>query len=141
MQNVKNYTQGGYCMSFAGYFLKSNGKKIPLKYISPKSYKTIPDRQQDLDPYRDTDGYLRRKILPHKVTTIEFSTPYMYLADKMALQALLPSRAKLTLEFWNDETNTYQTGDFYIPDVTYNVYRVEGTDILYMPIAYQFIQY
>jgi hypothetical protein len=65
----------------------------------------------------------------------------MRLADKQALQALLPTRTKLTLTYWNDETNTYATGDFYIPDVEYSIYSVTATDIIYLPIAYEFIEY
>lgn len=128
-------------MAFSGYLLKVGSVQIPIKYISAKSYKSTPNRQQDLDSYRDADGVLRRNILPHTATTIEFNTPYLHLTDKVALQALLPSRTKLTITYWNDESNTYTTGDFYIPDVEYAIYRVDGNDILYSPIAYQFIQY
>jgi len=128
-------------MAFLGYLIKIGTKTLPLKYISIKSYKSSPNRQQDMDSYRDADGILRRNILPHVVTTIEFSTPYLHLADKKALQSLLPSRTKLTLTYWNDETNTYTSGDFYIPDVSYDIYRVDGDDITYMPISYKFIEY
>ena len=128
-------------MAFEGYLIKVGSTKIPMKFISAKSYKTIPNRQQDMDSYRDADGILRRNILPHKVTTIEFSTPYIRLADKIALQAIIPSRTKQTITYWNDETNTYTTEDFYIPDVEYSIYRVDGNDILYMPITYKFIEY
>lgn len=128
-------------MAFSGYLLKVGSIKIPMRFISVKSYKSTPNRQQDLDSYRDADGKLKRNILPHKVTTIEFSTPYLHLADKIALQAILPSRTKLTVTYWNDETNAYATGDFYIPDVEYSIYRVDGNDIIYMPITYEFIEY
>lgn len=128
-------------MSFLGYLLKVNGTKIPMKYISHKSYSSTPNRIQDLDSYRDADGILRRNIVPHKASTIQFSTPYLHLADKKSLQALLPSRVKLTLEYWNDETNTYTSGVFYIPDVSYDIYSTTNEDIIYMPISYQFIEY
>jgi hypothetical protein len=128
-------------MAFSGYLIKVGSTNISMKYISAKSYKSIPNREQDLDSYRDADGILRRNILPHKVTTIEFTTPYLSLADKIALQAIIPSRTKQTITYWNDETNTYATGNFYIPDVTYEIYRVDGNDIIYMPINYRFIQY
>ena len=128
-------------MAFYGYLMKIGSTQLPMKFMSIKSYKSIPNRQQDLDSYRDGDGVLQRNILPHKVTTIEFSTPYLHLSDKIELQAILPSRTRLTIEYWNDETNTYTTGDFYIPDVTYEIYRVDGNDIIYAPIQYQFIQY
>lgn len=128
-------------MAFSGYLIKVGSTQIPMKYIAAQSYKSIPNRQQDLDSYRDADGILRRNILPHKVTTIEFNTPYLHLTDKIALQAIIPSRTKQTITYWNEETNTYATGDFYIPDVEYGIYRIDGNDIIYMPILYQFIEY
>lgn len=128
-------------MAFSGYLIKVGSNNIPNRFISLKSYKSTPNRQQDLDSYRDANGYLKRNILPHTATTIQFSTPYLRLADKQALQAFLPSRKKLSLTYWNDETNAYATGDFYIPDVEYAIYSVTATDIIYMPIAYEFIEY
>jgi hypothetical protein len=105
------------------------------------SYKSTPNRIMDEDSYRDANGVLRRNTLPHTATTFEFSTPYIHLAKKQALQALLPSRVKLAITYWNDETNTYTTGDFYIPDVTYEIYSKTDTDIVYKPVNFQFIQY
>lgn len=128
-------------MSFAGYLLKVNGNIIPMKYIAHKSYRTTPNTIIDLDAYRDADGRMHRSPLPHTVSSIEFNTPYIHLNEKMALQDLLPSRKILAIQYWNDETNTYTSGDFYIPDVTYEIYGVDGNDILYSPIAYKFIEY
>lgn len=128
-------------MSFEGYLIKAGSQKISMKYIQAQSYKSTPNRQIDLDAYRDADGILRRNIAPHTVTTIEFSTPYLKLADKIALQSLLPNRTKLTITYWNDEKNMYSTGDFYIPDVEYSIYRIDGNDIVYKPILYKFIEY
>lgn len=128
-------------MAFSGYLLKIGSTKLPMKYISAKSYKSTPNRQQDLDSYRDADGRLHRNVLPHTASGFSFSTPYLHLADKIALQAFFPSRTKATITYWNDETNTYTTGDFYIPDVEYAIYRVDGNDIIYIPIAYEFIEY
>ena len=127
-------------MAYNGFLIKV-GTNIIDRYIAHGSYKSIPNRMMDLDSYRDGDGVLRRKILPHTATTIEFLTPCLHLSDKIALQSLLPSRVKLTLKYWNDETNTYSTGDFYIPDVTYEIYSKTDSDIIYKPINYQFIQY
>ena len=128
-------------MAFQGYLLKVGSNIIPMKYIQAKSYRSAPDRQLDLDSYRDADGILRRNVLSHTVTTIEFSTPYLKISDKIALQNLLPNRKKLTVTYWNDEKNTYSTGTFYIPDVEYQIYRIDGNNIIYMPILYKFIEY
>ena len=127
-------------MAYQGYLVKV-GIHIVDKYMAHGSYSSTPNMEMDLASYRDANGDLKRNILNHKKTTFEFTTPYLRLADKQALQAMLPSRTKLTVTYWNDETNTYTTGDFYIPNVKYEVYSQSNTDILYKPINFQFIQY
>ena len=47
------------------------------------------------------------------------------------------------MEYWNDESNQYQTGTMYIPDITFEPYMVyrEIGDILYNPIRIAVIEY
>ena len=127
-------------MAYQGYLMKVGVNTLD-QYMAHGTYKSTPNRQMDLDSYRDANGNLKRNILPHTATTLEFTTPYLHLSDKQGLQSILPSRTKLTVTYWNDETNAYTTGDFYIPDVTYEVYSKTSNNIIYKPINFQFIQY
>ena len=67
----------------------------------------------------------------------------MFLRDKIKLQQIIPNRTEVTIEYWNDETNSYQKGKVYVPDITYEPYMVyrERKDILYNPIRIAFIEY
>ena len=127
---------------FQGYLLKIGGNKVPGRFT--QSYTATPNQVQDIDSYQDVDGYLHREILPHTRTKIEFTTPHLWLEDKITLQSFFPNRLeepKITVEYWDDETNTYKIGEFYTPDIQYKVYRTKETDLQYYPIRIALIEY
>lgn len=126
-------------MNYKGYLLKAGGREVNRKFF--QSYKTMPNRQTDLNPWTDTMGVTHRNVLPHKKTTVTFVTPPIYLPDKIELQALFPDRTSVTLEYWNDETNDYATGEFYIPDVEYEVLMAYANTIVYRPVTFELIEY
>lgn len=128
-------------MSFKGYLIKINGVIFPSNMIQLKSYKATPDQIQDKDSYQDGDGELHRNVLPHRRSKIEFNTKLFHLADKIKMQTLFGDRVKLSVEYWNDATNGYCLGDFYIPDITYEIYRTTSDDIVYNPIRIALIEY
>lgn len=128
-------------MAFNGYLLKINGIIFPNKYIALDTYISIPNQQTDLDAYTDADGYLHRNVLPHTASKIEFNTPLLDLAKKQSMQSLIPTRVKLILEYWNDEENIYKIGNFYVPSISYSIYRTTEKDIIYNPIRIAFIEY
>lgn len=127
---------------FQGYLLKIKGRELPNKYL--QTYKVTPDQQQDKDSYQDITGELHREILPHTRSKIDFTTPYLWMADKIALQSYFPDRKaepKVSVEYWNDERNEYVAGVFYVPDVEFRVYRIVEKDMEYFPIRIALIEY
>ena len=48
---------------------------------------------------------------------------------------------KYKVTYWNDETNTYKTSEFYMPDVNYPIKKIEGKNIEYNPISFELIEY
>ncbi len=127
---------------FEGWLLKINGFDM-TPYIHAGSYKATPDQQTDIDDYTDNEGIFHRNVLPAKATKIEFDIKPVRLSDKIKIQAAFPTRTEVSVEYWNDETNKYQTGKMYIPDITfepYIVYRKIG-DVLYNPIRVALIEY
>lgn len=125
--------------AFKSYLLKINGREVPVKYIA--SYKSTPNQRQDQDSYQDVTGQLHREVLPHTRTKIELTTKYLWLEDKIVFQSLFPNRVKASVTYWNDKINNYSSGEFYIPDITYEVYRVEDMDMEYKPIRVALIEY
>lgn len=128
-------------MNFKGYLLKIDGREFPNKFIFVSSYKSTPNQLQDLNSYRDANGKLHRNVLPHTLTKIEFNTPPLNLAKKIELQSYFPSRERLEVEYWNDETNDYRIGTFYMPDIPFEIYRLLENDIQYKQTRIALIEY
>lgn len=131
-------------MAFQGYFIKVGNYTIPLTYMKLESYTSMPDQRQDLDSYRDADGYLHRNVLPHTATKIEFETPYMRRTDMQKLIQGIRSNLtnnlarSCTVTYYDDETDSYKTGTFYMPGtLEYKWYNVE----IYAPTRFAFIEY
>ncbi len=125
--------------NYQGYLMKVSGAVVSKRFF--QSYKSTPNRQSDLNPWTDQTGLTHRNVLPHTRSTITFTTPPLYLEDKIELQALLPNRTLANIEYWNDETNVYTTGDFYIPDVEFDVLMPYENTVLYRPITFELIEY
>lgn len=125
--------------NYQGYLMKVSGTIVNGKHF--QSFKTTPNRQSDLNPWTDATGLTHRNVLPHKKSTITFTTPPLYLEDKIELQALFPDRTMVNIEYWNDETNDYATGDFYIPDMEFDILMSYEKTVLYRPITFELIEY
>lgn len=131
-------------MAFQGYLIKVGNYPIPLTYMKLESYKSAPDQRQDLDSFRDADGYLHRTVLPHTATKVEFETPYMIMADFQRLMQGIRSNLTgtlardCTLTYYNEETDSYKSGHFYMPGtMEYNMYNKN----IYAPSRFAFIEY
>lgn len=127
---------------FKGYLLRNTAVGvIPNSFLQANGYSCTPNQQSDKNTYVDEEGLLHRDVLPHTSTKIDFNTPYLHLADKIAFQKFFPSRTNVELEYWNDETNDYEIGTFYVPSIEFSYYMVKDNDILYNPIRVAFIEY
>lgn len=131
-------------MAFQGYLIKVGNYTIPLTFMKLESYKSAPNQRQDLDSYRDANGYLHRNVLSHTASKLEFETPYLSMRDMRSL--IQNIRANYTndlartveLTYYDDETDTYKTGTFYMPGtVEYNLFNKE----IYAPSRFAFIEY
>lgn len=131
-------------MAFQGYYIKVGNYTIPLTFMKLESYKSAPNQRQDLDSYRDANGYLHRNVLSHTATKLEFETPYLIVRDMRSL--IQNIRANYTdelartveLTYYDEETDSYKTGTFYMPGtVEYNWFNKE----IYAPSRIAFIEY
>lgn len=131
-------------MAFQGYFIKVGNYTIPLTFMKLESYTSMPDQRQDLDSYRDADGYLHRTVLSHTATKLEFETPYMRRKDMQQLiqgirnsfTNVLARQCQVT--YYDDETDSYKTGTFYMPGtIEFKWYNKE----IYAPTRIAFIEY
>lgn len=137
-------------MAFNGYLIRlggSNGTILPLKYMKTESYNAEPNQRMESEAKRAITGLLHRTTVEHTATKIEFETPIMTNRDISALNNLLIAnmsnvhRKDITIQYYDNETDSYKTADCYIPDVKYPILRIENNIIYYDSIRYAFIEY
>ncbi|HHV09969.1 MAG TPA: hypothetical protein GXX75_06805 [Clostridiales bacterium] len=125
-----------------GYVLKVGGTVFPNALIAKGGYSNTPNRRQDKNSYTDARGETHRNILPVKRTTSKIKTMPLTYGQKLIVQAFFPNRDHVTAIRWNDEDNSYETGECYIPDVEYVVDHIDSDgNFHYQPVEIEFIAY
>lgn len=139
-------------MAYNGYLIKvggSLGTPLPMKYIKLDGYNITPNQRMESEAKRNVDGELQRSTVPHTASKIEFNTPNMTNADVDAMMTLIrnawtsSAERKLTLQYYEMETDTYQTGTFYMPDIKFDIDHIDNVKnvIYYKEIRIAFIEY
>lgn len=137
-------------MAFSGYLIKlggSSGDNLPMELIAAESYSATPDQRLESKAARAATGKLYRSTCDHKATKIEIETVPMTNKDLTGLMSLIAShfsdtnQRKLNLQYYDNETDNYNTGTFYMPDIQYKILRVDGNTIYYDSIRLAFIEY
>ena len=137
-------------MAFSGYLIKlggSAGTELPLKYMKLDAYNITPNQRMESEAKRAVTGVLHRTTVAHTASKIEFNTPIMTNADVDAMMTLIRNNwtntqeRKITLQYYDMETDSYKEGTFYMPDVKFQIYRIEGNTIFYKENRFAFIEY
>lgn len=131
--------------NYNGWLLKFGDNIMPNKYVT--AFSSTPNQRLETSAERDQNGNLQRATLSNYKTKISFSTRILHLNEKLGFQSILnlamtnKIQRKCRVTYWNDETNSYHTSDFYIPDIEYTVMDAEKDDITYQPITVELIEY
>ena len=137
-------------MAFSGYLIKlggSNGTEFPLKYVKLEGYTITPNQRMETEAKRAVTGLLHRNTVAHTASKIEFTTPNMTNLDVDAMMTLFRNawtntiERKLTLYYYEMETDSYKTGDFYMPDIKFEIDHIDGNLIYYKECRVAFIEY
>lgn len=137
-------------MAYQGYLLKVGNTVFPTSYIEGKSYKATPEQTMEWEANRDATGWLWRDTVDHKPSKIEFETvPQLTNADMLVIHNLLEAawtdkkQRKLSVTFYNTESDSYATEEMYMPDVEYPIYSVDNENMVvtYEKLRYAFIGY
>lgn len=131
--------------TFLGYFVKNNTNNTVLdnSILAEDGYKSNPNIQQDEDSYRDGDGVMNRKILPHEPSKFWVQTLELSEEMKAHVQTVFSSRKKTDVTYWNDETNNYEQAYIYIPDIDWTTRRMDKKTFArtYAPITITAVEY
>lgn len=131
--------------NYKGYLLKFGSTVMPNKYFL--EYSSTPNQRMESDAQRDQLGDLHRTTLPHHKTSITFSTHILSLNEKINFQNIINGamtnslQRRVPVTYWNDETNKYCSGSFYIPDIEFQVIDADANNIEYNPITVELIEY
>lgn len=137
-------------MAYQGYFIKfdKTGYIFPLGMIRAETYKITPKQRQDLDSYRDMDGILHRNVLEHTATKIEWETKPLLTNTQVSdicnnLKEAYENYAerKVSVTYYNPETDDYDSGTFYMPDASYVPYTATKDCVKYNQTRYALIEY
>ena len=138
-------------MSYNGYLIKlggSNGTELPMKYIKLDGYNITPNQRMESEAKRAVTGLLHRTTVAHTASKIEINTPNITNMDVDAMMTLFRNawtstlERKLTLQYYDMETDSYKEGDFYMPDIKFEIDHIEQNNIIvYKEIRIAFIEY
>jgi len=136
-------------MSFNGSLLRMGADNFPLSYVFKESYKVTPQARLDLDPFRNTEGWLMRNVLNHTATKITFQVKPMWNAEHAQMWAFIrshytiPHERKLILTYYCPDMDDYASGNFYIPDFTPQMDLVDTVHnkVLFLSYELSFIEY
>ena len=139
-------------MAYNGYLIKiggSGGTPLPMKYVKLDGYNITPNQRMETEAKRAITGLLHRNTVEHTASKIEFNTPIITNLDVDAMMTLFRNawtstiERKLNLEYYDMETNTYKTGEFYMPDIKFEIDHIDNTHniIYYKETRVAFIEY
>lgn len=128
----------GKITTFKGYLLKFGDVEFPTDYLLESSYRCTPNQRTVIDTFKSLDNITHRDVHKSYKTKIEIDTDsYFSLDVKAEMQDIF--RAGLineierlyTVTYWNDETNKYATGKFFMDDIQFTILEVTDDDIIY----------
>ena len=153
-------------MSNADNLIKFGDTWLPNEYLLADGYESTPNQRTELDAFRDANVLLHRvtssnykalqshrQILLHRITSsnhktnLSFTLCPLTLTDKQYVQSIInggmenSTERKVLVTYWNDETNSYETGHFYIHDVTYQIMGYYGGERWYKSVTYELTEY
>ncbi len=120
--------------NFQGWLIKFGNVILPNSFLLADGWESTPNQRLELDAYRDAFAYLHRETADNFKTTMTLNIREMTLSERIAFDnviglATLPAsdkkQRKVAVTYWNDETLTYSSGEFYITDTTYSIHHVD----------------
>lgn len=112
-------------MAFNNYYLKIDGCTFNSPAMRREGYEVQPHLVQVTDAGRAASGKLIIKELPHRPTKINIQFPIMTPEQFRTYYNVLDDMY-LEVEYYNEASDTYETGTFYHTDLTYKPIIYEG---------------
>ena len=123
--------------NFKGYYVKINGCTFQNPSIKRETFKFAPKLVQVTDAGVLASGRLNIKVLPHTRAKIWMGFPPMTPSQfRTYWNALLGDQSGvgmyLSVEVWDESTNSYITDTFYHNDLQYKNVNYDGRRMVVM---------
>ena len=118
--------------NFRGYYVKIGNCDFTNPAIARDGLLIYPHLEQTMDAGVLASGKLEMKVLPHKRTKIQMSFPPMTAAQYRTYYSVIMASMYLSVEYYNQGIDAYETGTFYHNDMGYKPTPIAGTDLVQM---------
>lgn len=115
---------------YANYRLKINGVIYNDSYIAKGSYK-CEEARRVVRSWTDANGITHEEYAPTPKATISFAIREHDTNEHPALVTALSDYNDVTVEFYNDRTDSYRSGTFRIETIPFSHRNLEAGGILY----------
>lgn len=117
-------------MSYNGYSIKIGGVTIPNRAIVPGSF-SLTAEMRVKKKYQSGTGITKIKYYSaNPMHTIKFTLKPGTAAEQATIRSALANKTERSVTYWDDDTGTYKTGNFWIKDVTWT-HSFENTNSVY----------
>lgn len=123
--------------NFAGYYIKVGNCYFNDPLPAKDGYKCLPHLRQTADSGVLASGALEIKVLPHSRSKIEIQFPIMTPEQfRVYYNAIMNGDGAqgmyLTMQYYNDGIDQYETGTFYHNDLSYQPAYFSGKRMIQM---------
>lgn len=116
---------------YNGYLLKIGTTQVPNSYIDRTSWKCTPLARRVIDSFFDLSGEYHEYLADHQRTTIQFSFREHKESEHSIITAFLSKRDNVEVEYYNDLTQTYESGIFRISDFDFQQKKTFDNTVWY----------
>lgn len=129
------------------HLIKFGSDWLPNEFLTADGFEVIPNQRTDLEAYRDTNIDLHRVTSSNFKTTINLTLCPMSLTEKRQVFSIInagivnSTERKVYAEYYNDETDSIESGYFYMPDITFKTLGFFGGERWYASTTIKLIEY
>jgi hypothetical protein len=118
--------------NFRGYYIKIGNCTFTNPAIKREGLLIMPHLVQTADSGVLASGELSIKVLPHTRTKIQMQLPVMTPEQYQNYYSVIMSSMYLTVEYYNQGIDAYETGTFYHNDMQYKPIKWQGQEMIDM---------
>jgi citrate lyase gamma subunit len=118
--------------NFRGYYIKIGNCTFTNPAIKREGLLIMPHLEQTANSGVLASGELSIKVLPHTRTKIQMQLPVMTPEQYQNYYSVIMSSMYLTVEYYNQGIDAYETGTFYHNDMQYKPIKWQGQEMIDM---------